>query len=129
MGFLERLPFFNRTTYTYSHDNSILAVAKGLVDGATIDGHKWEFYNAKNPYFTSKTRVIKKSDLFGSPPLVASSFLKPQLKSSIQKVILTMHKSENGKKILDNLIIDRFELPQEEWYKNVQFMYSKVRQK
>lgn len=121
--------FFNRTTYTYSHDNSILAVAKGLVDGATIDGHKWEFYNAKNPYFTSKTRVIKKSDLFGSPPLVASSFLKPQLKSSIQKVILTMHKSENGKKILDNLIIDRFELPQEEWYKNVQFMYSKVRQK
>lgn len=60
--------FFKRITYTYSHDNSILAVAKGLVDGAAVDGHKWEFYNAKNPYFTSKTRVIKKSDYFGSPP-------------------------------------------------------------
>jgi phosphonate transport system substrate-binding protein len=118
--------FFNRVIYTYSHDNSILAVAKGLVDGATVDGHKWEFYNAKNPYFTSKTRVIKKSDYFGSPPLVASSFLQPQLKNSIQKVILAMHKSENGKKILENLIIDRFELPQEEWYKNVQAMFAKV---
>lgn len=118
--------FFNRVTYTYSHDNSILAVAKGLVDGAAVDGHKWEFYNAKNPYFTSKTRVIKKSDYFGSPPLVASSFLQSQLKKSIQKVILTMHKSENGKKILDNLIIDRFELPHEEWYKNVQVMFAKV---
>ena len=118
--------FFNRVIYTYSHDNSILAVAKGLVDGAAVDGHKWEFYNAKNPYFTSKTRVIKKSDYFGSPPLVASSFLKPQLKVDIQKAILTMHKSKKGKSILDNLIIDRFEMPKEEWYKNVQTMFAKV---
>ena len=118
--------FFNRVTYTYSHDNSILAVAKGLVDGATVDGHKWEFYNAKNPYFTSKTRVIKKSDYFGSPPLVASSFLRPQLKADIQKAILNMHKSQKGKSILDNLIIDRFEMPKEEWYKNVQTMFAKV---
>ena len=121
--------FFNRVTYTYSHDNSILAVAKGLVDGATVDGHKWEFYNARNPYFTSKTRVIMKSDHFGSPPLVASSFLSPQLKTDIQKIILTMHKSETGKKILDNLIIDRFESPKVEWYKNVQAMFTKVHQK
>ncbi len=121
--------FFDRVTYTYSHDNSILAVAKGLVDGATVDGHKWEFYDSKNPYFTSKTRVIKKSNLFGSPPLVASSFLNSQLKSSIQKVILTMHKSESGKKILDNLIIDRFESPKVEWYKNVKAMHTKVHPK
>ena len=89
--------FFNRITYTYSHDNSILAVAKGLVDGATGDGHKWEFYNAKNPYFTSKTRVIRKSDYFGSPPLVASSFLDQQLKYRIQDIVLAMHKAEEGK--------------------------------
>ncbi len=34
--------FFAKTIYTYSHDNSILAVAKGLVDGATVDGLIWE---------------------------------------------------------------------------------------
>ncbi len=121
--------FFNRIIYTYSHDNSILAVAKGLVDGAAVDGHKWEFYNAKNPAFTSKTRVIKKSDHFGSPPLVASSFLPPQLKANIQNVILTMHKSDIGEKILENLIIDRFERPKDEWYENVKSMCAKVRKK
>lgn len=120
--------FFNRTTYTYSHDNSILAVAKGLVDGATVDGHKWEFYNIKTPYFTSKTRVIKKSDYFGSPPLVASSMLDAKLKSRIQEAILTMHTTDEGKIILENLMIDRFELPQDEWYKKVETMYTKVHQ-
>ena len=120
--------FFNRTIYTYSHDNSILAVAKGLVDGATVDGHKWEFFNVKNPYFTSKTRVIKKSDYFGSPPLVASSMLDSKLKSRIQEAILTMHNTDEGKIILKNLMIDRFELLQEEWYKKVQTMYTKVHQ-
>lgn len=120
--------FFNHTTYTYSHDNSILAVAKGLVDGATVDGHKWEFYNAKNPYFTSKTRVIKKSDYYGSPPLVASSMLDSKLKSRIQEAILTMHNTREGKTILANLMIDRFELIEDEWYNKIQIMYEKVHQ-
>jgi len=118
--------FFKRTTYTYSHDNSILAVAKGLVDGAAIDGHKWEFYNTKNPYFTSKTRVIKKSDYFGSPPLVASSSLDSQLKSKIQEIVLTMHQKDTGKTILKNLLIDQFQRPQDEWYIKVQTMHEKI---
>lgn len=120
--------FFHRTTYTYSHDNSILAVAKGLVDGATIDGHKWEFYNAKNPYFTSKTRVIKKSDNYGSPPLVASSLLDSKLKARIQEEFLTMHHTEEGKTILENLMIDRFALLEEEWYQKIETMHTKVHQ-
>jgi phosphonate transport system substrate-binding protein len=121
--------FFNRITYTYSHDNSILAVAKGLVDGAAVDGHKWEFYQAKNPYFTSKTRVIKKSQFYGSPPLVASSYLQADLKKAIQDVILNMHKTTEGKTILNNLIIDRFDPPKPEWYENVQAMYSTIHSK
>jgi phosphonate transport system substrate-binding protein len=118
--------FFNRITFTYSHDNSILAVAKGLVDGAAVDGHQWEFYQSKNPYFTSKTRVIRKSEFFGSPPLVASSFLQPNLKTAIQNVILNMHKTDNGKTILQNLMIDRFDPPRPEWYENIQTMYAKI---
>jgi phosphonate transport system substrate-binding protein len=33
--------FFSKTIYTYSHDNSILAVAKSLVDAAAVDGLIW----------------------------------------------------------------------------------------
>ena len=60
--------FFSRIVYTYSHDNSIMAVARNLVDGATVDGLIWEFYQQKNPTFTSKTRIIKKSALRHSAP-------------------------------------------------------------
>ncbi len=116
--------FFNRTTYTYSHDNSIFAVSKGLVDGAAVDGHMWEYYNEKNPYLTAQTRVIRKSERFGSPPIVASAFLDPQLKLKIQKIILSMHQTEKGKALLESLMIERFDPPEERWYKNIQAMYK-----
>lgn len=118
--------FFKNTTYTYSHDNSILAVAKGLVDGAAIDGHIWEFYHRHNPFYTDRTRVIKKSQPFGSPPLVASTYLDSQLKSKIQNVVLSMHYNAEGKKILDELLIDKFVPLEERWYKPVLSLYAQV---
>ena len=118
--------FFKQIIYTYSHDNSIMAVAKGLVDGATVDGHKWEFYNRKNPYFTEKTRVIKTSEHFGGPPLVASAALAPDLKSRIQETMLSMHQSGDGRNILENLMIDRFEAPDPVWYEKIRTMHHLV---
>ncbi|MFN2437127.1 MAG: phosphate/phosphite/phosphonate ABC transporter substrate-binding protein [Desulfotignum sp.] len=118
------IDFFDRITYTYSHDNSILAVARGLVDGAAVDGHKWEYYQANNPFFTGKTRVIKKSDKYGSPPLVAAAFLDAGLKMQIQDVVLSMHTTDSGKQILDGLMIDRFVRPRPEWYQPIQAMHQ-----
>ena len=108
--------FFKKVHFTYSHDNAILAVATSLMDGASVDGHIWEFYNEKDPVHTSKTRVIKKSRPFGSPPLVASEFVDEDLKARIREVVIHMHESEKGKQILDNLFIDRFDASRDEWY-------------
>jgi phosphonate transport system substrate-binding protein len=121
---LDPAGFFDRITYTYSHDNSILAVARGLVDGAAVDGHKWEYYHASDPFFTEKTRVIKKSEKYGSPPLVAAAFLDDRLKTLIQDAVLSMHTTEPGKQILDRLMIDRFEVPRSEWYQPIQAMQN-----
>lgn len=120
--------FFKNVTYTYSHDNSIMAVAKGLVDAAAVDGHKWEYYNRRRPSYTSKTRVIKKSEPFGSPPLVASTYLGEDLKEQIQKVLLGMHKDREGERILKELMIDRFVVPQDAWYRPVRDMYYQVKE-
>jgi phosphonate transport system substrate-binding protein len=114
--------FFSRIIYTYSHDNSIMAVARGLVDGATVDGLIWEFYQEKNPALTSKTRVIKKSEPYGIPPLVASRQLSRELKTRIQQLLFSMHETPEGKKILSELMIDRFAPPQDEWYESVRQM-------
>ena len=118
--------FFREVTYTYSHDNSILAVAKGLVDGATVDGHLWEYYNQRNPFYTSMTRVIKKSRPFGSPPLVASAYLSEHIKKQIQELLLSMHQEPEGRGILDELMIDSFKTPEETWYESVKEIYRQV---
>ena len=111
--------FFERIIYTYSHDNSIMAVAKALVDGATVDSLIWEFYNHKNPAFTSRTRVIKKSEPYGIPPLVASSYLSSKLKNRIRLLLLSLHQQTEGRRILSELMIDRFVTPKEEWYDSI----------
>jgi len=114
--------FFRKTIYTYSHDNAILAVARGLVDGAAVDGLIWEYFHQKNPIFTSKTRIIRKSELYGIPPIVASKSLTPQLKALIRQELLAMHQDNEGKKILNELLIDRFISPRDEWYDSIRKM-------
>ncbi|MBW1748727.1 MAG: phosphate/phosphite/phosphonate ABC transporter substrate-binding protein [Deltaproteobacteria bacterium] len=108
--------FFKNVTYTYSHDNSILAVARSLVDGAAVDGIIWEYYNARNPLNTSQTRVIKKSIPFGSPPFVASKYLASEIKEKARDLLLNMHQDPKGRPILKELMIDRFVSPKDTWY-------------
>ena len=108
--------FFGKTIYTYSHDNSIRAVAMSLVDGAAVNGQVWEYYHHSDPVFTAKTRIIKRSQPFGNPPVVASAHLSNQMKARIQSLFLKMHLDPEGKKILDELMIDGFIAPKEECY-------------
>jgi len=111
--------FFKETIYTYSHDNSIIAVAKSLVDGAAVDSHIWEYYHRAKPEYTANTRVIKKSIPFGSPPFVSSRSLPLVLKKTIKNNLLAMHLDPKGKQILNSLFIDKFVLPEESWYQPV----------
>ena len=114
--------FFSRIVYTYSHDNSIMAVARNLVDGAAVDSLIWDFYQEKTPAFTAKTRIIRKSEPYGIPPLVASRDLPTPMKQRLREILFTMHQDPEGKKILAELMIDRFIPPQEAWYDNLRRM-------
>jgi len=118
--------YFSKTIYSYSHDNSILAVAKALVDGAAIDGLIWEYYNRKDPAFTSRTRIIRKSEPYGIPPIVASKYLSSELKDRIRELFFEMHLDPRGQKILDELMIDRFLAPRDEWYDSIRKMDLKI---
>ena len=118
--------FFSRIVYTYSHDNSIMAVARNLVDGATVDSLIWEFYQEKTPAFTGKTRIIRKSEPYGIPPLVASRDLPTPMKQRLREILFTMHQDPEGKKILAELMIDRFIPPQEAWYENLRRMHQSL---
>jgi phosphonate transport system substrate-binding protein len=116
--------FFSKIIFTFSHDNSILAVAKGLVDAAAVDGHQWEYFDRLNPAYTSRTRVIRKSQPFGSPPLVASALLPDSVRSKIRELVLSMHNDPEGRRILEKLLVERFVAPQEEWYEPARSMIA-----
>ena len=118
--------YFSKTIYTYSHDNSILAVAKALVDGAAIDGLIWEYYHQRDPVFTSRTRIIRKSEHYGIPPIVASKHLSPELKNRIRNLFFSMHDDPKGQKILAELMIDKFIRPKDEWYDSIRQMELKI---
>jgi phosphonate transport system substrate-binding protein len=120
--------FFRAFIYTYSHDNAIMAVSKKLVDAAAVDGHLWEYYQLRNDFYSGKTRVIKKSEAFGSPPIVVSKAMAPGLKSTLVHIVLSMHEDPEGLRILSELMIDRFETPKAEWYAPVKTMMDLLSQ-
>jgi phosphonate transport system substrate-binding protein len=114
--------FFSDTIYTFSHDNSILAVSRGLVDGAAIHGLIWDYYQSKDPTHTSRTRIIKKSVPYGIPPLVTSRKLSAERKKRLREVLFAMHRESEGQAVLAGLMIDRFVPPREEWYDSIRQM-------
>ena len=117
--------FFSETIYTFSHDNSIRAVHRGLVDGASIDGLILEYLYTVDERFYDSIKIIHKSEGFGMPPVVmppGNELLKQQL----QTVFTNMHLKEESKGILDNLLIDKFFIPQEDDYQSVCLISSAV---
>jgi phosphonate transport system substrate-binding protein len=87
-----------------------------LVDGAAVNGQVWEYYHHSDPVFTANTRIIKRSQPFGNPPVVAPAHLSNPIKAHIRSLLLKMHLDPKGKKILDELMIDGFIAPKEESY-------------
>lgn len=120
--------FFSKTLFTYSHDNSIFAVAKGLVDGAAVDSLIWDFFEHNGSEITAKTKIIKTSDPYGIPPVVASPSMPEARRKAIQNILLTMHESSEGRQILAGLLIDRFILPEDNWYASIREMQRTARQ-
>lgn len=116
--------YFKEVIFTYSHDNSIKAVSKKLVDGASVDGLIWDYYNDKDPDFISSTKVIFKSPLYGIPPVVVHPQTPQSVKEELKIIFLEMHKDPEGNKILSALRIEKFIVPDDSSYNSIREMQS-----
>lgn len=119
--------FFRETMFTHSHDNSILAVRRGLVDGAAVNSLIWDFYAAKKPQLTANIRVLAQSPPFAMPPVVVSSKMNPELRAALRGLLLRLHEDPQGRALLDELRIDRFVEPEDHWYTTIREMGSTLR--
>ena len=118
--------FFAQTFFTYSHDEAIRAVAKHLADGAAVDSLVYNFAIARDLDLANKIKVIHRSPPFGIPPVVVSPSLDPDLKRELQKVILNMGETEEGKKALESIGIEAFTIIDDHAYDDVRNLLSDV---
>jgi len=118
--------YFSKTIYTYAHDISMQLVSKGIVDGASIDGLIFNYIKKHEPERIKNLKIIKKSELFGIPPVVIPNNLDYQLKSKLQKMFLNIHKDSLGKSILNKISIDKFIIGKDINYNNIRIMNSQI---
>lgn len=100
--------FFNKTIFTYSHDNSIQAVADNLVDGAAVDSLVYDFLVDQGSPLTERVRIIERLGPYGIPPVVVHPDIDPELRATLRNILLEIHQDTGGKETLVRLNIDRF---------------------
>jgi phosphonate transport system substrate-binding protein len=99
--------FFGRSFFAHSHPNVVEAVADGLADGGAVDGYVWEVLSEVMPSLTGRTRVLQRSPEFGFPPLVAGAHVGTPAFGRMQRALLEMHESPDGRAVLAELRLDR----------------------
>lgn len=105
--------FFDRTVFTYAHDNSIRAVAERIVDAAAVDNLVYEYMLITEPEVTAEIRVVETWGPFGINPVVVSPLLDLETKESLRNVLLDMDGDARGRRILRDLMIERFVTPED----------------
>lgn len=119
--------FFASTLFTYSHDNSIRAVADHLADGAAVDSLVYDYTIARQPTYSARTRVIDKVGPFGIPPVVVHPNLDPALKAQLRAVLLDMAGDPAGRAALDTLMVDRFVMVDDSAYDSIRSIAALLR--
>ncbi len=101
--------FFAKSFFTYSHRNVIRAVASGLADSGSVDGYVWEVMTETDPGLTAQTRVVRRSDWLGFPPVAAPSARagapEPE---ALRAALLGMADDPVGRAVLGMLRLDGF---------------------
>jgi phosphonate transport system substrate-binding protein len=100
--------FFSQTTFTYSHDNSIRAVAEHVVDAAAVDSLVYDYVVARDPTYLERVRIIHRSAPYGIPPVVVHPQIDPALRAELLQVFLDMDDNDEGRAVLQDLRIERF---------------------
>jgi len=112
--------------FTYSHDNSIIAVAEGLADGAAVDSLVYEYMKNIRPEIIAKTKIIEVSPAFGIPPVVVPKDINPYLEDRLREIFIDMDKDEEGRAILSRIMIDRFVNIDDSVYDSIREMRKRI---
>ncbi|ADZ70761.1 PhnD/SsuA/transferrin family substrate-binding protein [Polymorphum gilvum] len=112
--------FFRKTLFTYGHRNVIRAVAANLAQSGSVDGYVWEVMRDLEPELVGRTRILRKSEWLGFPPIATSARRAgtPVIRA-LAKALLDMTRSDQGRKVLDMLRLSGFGAPQDHLFDGI----------
>jgi phosphonate transport system substrate-binding protein len=114
--------FFGNVLRSGSHEESIRMVASGKADASYVDSLVLEYDQQRAEPNSTGVRVIDSVGPAGIPPIVASAKAAPDASAKLQAAMLAMHENEKGRKILDDLLVARFEKVDDSNYDDIREM-------
>jgi phosphonate transport system substrate-binding protein len=120
--------FFRETIYTYGHRNVVRAVASGLAQSGSVDGYVWDVISHRDPELAAKTRVLRRSELLGFPPVACLTInqASPRVQA-LSAALLAAPQSENGRKLLGMLELDGFAKEDRSLFDSIAAKYELVK--
>lgn len=101
--------FFRHVFFTYGHRNVIRAVGRGLADGGSVDGYVFEVLRRTDPALVNACRVLRKSELFGFPPVACRRETADAARIvALREALLAMPSHPRGRHVLAMLSLDGF---------------------
>ena len=101
--------FFRRSFFTWGHRNVVRAVAAGLADSGSVDGYVWDVMAEIEPDLIGATKVIRKSEWLGFPPVACLRANKDVAAvKRLEASLLSMPDDPLGREVLATLRLDGF---------------------
>lgn len=118
--------FFAGTILTGSHDRSILAVYRYLVDAAAVHELVYRAIVVPGSPYWGKLRVIDTSPDFATPPVVAPTAVPAEVRAKMRDVLAGMNATPEGRRLLQALGFDGFTRARPDDYQPVRAMLEAI---
>jgi len=121
--------FLGKVIRTGSHEESIRAVATGEADVSAVDSLVLDYERFRGSEYARKVRIIHSLGPAGIVPVVASRKMDPQQFNAVRRALLKMHTTPEGKAILREARLLRFETANDSLYNSIREALNLARSK
>jgi len=106
--------------YVGSQESSIMNVFLGLTAAGATWPPPWEALTAENPEIKNQVKVMWQTQPLPNNSIVVSNRVPKEIAQKVQKLLVTLDQSAEGREILKNMYLSKFEVANNNTYDRVQ---------
>jgi phosphonate transport system substrate-binding protein len=118
--------YFSKISYARSHDAAVWAVYTGEADIGGAKNHIFNRFKEEYPDFQEQMVVLAESPEVPSNGLAVRNDLNPAIKLRLKNLLLTLHETTEGQKVLKNFGALKFIETTDDDYKPLYNMIQKL---